>query len=99
MQIPKILIKGKFVFTTFPADVFEDRKHIHIISKKGRRQKIAKIWIEKKGNPDIEISKQGGFSDVEINKIIELIRENRPIIEKQLAAFKKGEKVKIIKLI
>ena len=98
LQMPKLLIIGKFTFSIFPSDIDESRKHIHILSKKGRKYKFAKIWIEKEGVFDIEIAKQGDFSEVEINKITKLLEENHMIIEKQLDDYFSGKKIKTIKL-
>ncbi|PCH65680.1 MAG: hypothetical protein COC01_09395 [Bacteroidetes bacterium] len=92
--MPKLLIIGKFVFTIFSADIEEKRRHVHIISKKGRKYIVAKIWLE----PNIEVEKTGNFSKEEINTILKLIEENSVIINEQLDLFYKGEKVKSIKL-
>ena len=92
--MPKLLIIGKFAFTVFSADIEEKRRHIHIISKKGRKYRVAKIWIE----PDIEVKDPGDFSETEINKILKLIKENIILLNRQLDDFNTGKKVKPIKL-
>ena len=96
--MPKLLIIGKFIFSIFPSDIDESRKHIHVLSKKSKKYKFAKIWIEKEGEFDIEIAKQGDFSDIEINKITKLLKENHIIIEQQLDDYFSGKKIKTIKL-
>ena len=49
-----------FIFSVFPADVFENRRHIHIVrrgSKNSHRgDTVAKIWIEENGQKKIEIA-------------------------------------------
>ena len=49
-----------FIFSVFPADAFENRRHIHIVrrgSKNSHRgDTVAKIWIEENGQKKIEIA-------------------------------------------
>ena len=53
------LILG-FILSVFPADTFESRRHIHVVRKGSKRSHrgntVAKIWIEREGQKDIEIA-------------------------------------------
>ena len=47
-----------YILSVFPADAFENRRHIHII-RRGSKQShrghtVAKIWIEENGRKKIE---------------------------------------------
>jgi len=53
-------------FYTFSNE--EDRMHVHVSKDK----KGAKIWLE----PKIEIAKNSGFSEKELNSIIKIITTN-----------------------
>lgn len=49
-----------FILSVFPADATENRRHIHVI-RRGSKQShrgntVAKIWIEKAGEKNIEIA-------------------------------------------
>ena len=46
----------------------ENRKHVHV----SKDDNIVKIWLE----PNIEIAENKGFSEKELNKIIEIVNEN-----------------------
>lgn len=56
----KLALLLYFILSVFPADVLENRKHIHVIrrgSKHSRRGgTVAKIWIEENGTKKIEIA-------------------------------------------
>ena len=56
----KLALLLYFILSVFPADAFENRKHIHVIrrgSKQSRRGgTVAKIWIEENGAKKIEVA-------------------------------------------
>ena len=46
-----------FLLVSIPTDVNDNRRHIHVFRKGGRHlHSVAKIWIERDGNKDIEIA-------------------------------------------
>jgi hypothetical protein len=90
--MPKLLIIRKYVFLIYSSDISENRKHIHVESKKGRFRATAKFWLE----PKIELVDKGNFNKAELKKIEKLIKENRELLIKQIDKFTKGIKVKTI---
>ena len=90
--MPKLLIVKVFVFLLFSKDIYEGRRHVHILSKKKRIRSVAKFWIE----PDIELVHPGNFNKKELNEIMQLIDKNLGIINKQIDNFLGGKKVKLI---
>ncbi|MBQ6727152.1 MAG: hypothetical protein IJQ89_11335 [Bacteroidales bacterium] len=46
-----------FILVSIPVDIRDNRRHVHIFHKNGRHQRsVAKIWIEKNGEPCVEIA-------------------------------------------
>ena len=94
--MPKVLIylvrKIMWIFLFYDTDFYEDRAHVHV-GKKGS-QKLCKIWLE----PQIEVEKNGEFTDAQGKQIIQICNENRDELLKQWDAFKQGNKVKTIKI-
>ena len=66
-----------FILSVFPADATENRRDIHVVrrgSKKTHRgDTVAKIWIEKNGQKDLEIawSELSADEETEILKAID----------------------------
>ncbi len=56
----KLMMLLYFILSVFPADVTENRRHIHVVrrgSKKSHRgNTVAKIWIEENGLKKIDIA-------------------------------------------
>jgi len=92
--MPKLLIIRSYVFLIYSADITENRNHIHVESRKGRRRVSAKYWLE----PNIELVDSGNFSKAELKRIEKLIKDNYVLLVNQVEKFKKGLKVKTIKL-
>ncbi len=92
--MPKLLIFKNLVFLIYSIDLAENRKHIHIESRKGRFRRTAKFWLE----PEIRLVEAGNFSKEEIRKIKKLIEQHKDLLIKQIDAFAKGEKIKTIKI-
>lgn len=44
--MPKLLIINQYVFLIYSSDLAENRKHVHVESKKGRFRRTAKFWLE-----------------------------------------------------
>lgn len=92
--MPKLLIIQSYLFVLYSADVAENRRHVHVESKKGRFRVSAKFWLE----PKIEVVNKGNFHQGEINKIMKLIKEHEALLNSQIDKFLKGKNVKIIKI-
>jgi len=90
--MPKLLIVGGYIFVIYSADIAENRRHIHIESKKGRFRKSAKFWLE----PKIELVDKGNFQIKEISFIKKIIVENINILNAQIDKFLSGKKVEVI---
>ena len=62
----KLILMGKlalflcFILSVFPADAFENRRHIHIVKRGSKRSHrgdtVSKIWIEENGVKKIEVA-------------------------------------------
>lgn len=92
--MPKLLIINQYVFLIYSSDLAENRKHVHVESKKGRFRRTAKYWLE----PNIKVVDKGGFTGVELKKIGKLIKENLKLLNDQIEKFSKGQKIKTIKI-
>ena len=68
----KLMLLLYFILSVFPADATENRRHIYVVrrgSKKSHRgDTVAKIWIEKNGQKDIEIAWSELSADEEADK-------------------------------
>lgn len=93
--MPKVLIYNAattvFIFLFYGTDFFENRAHVHV-GKKGS-EKLAKIWLE----PEIEVADAGSLTTNQINKILQIIQENKEMLLKQWKNFITGKKVNLIK--
>ena len=73
----KLMFFLYFILSVFPADASENRRHIHVVrrgSKKSHRgNTVAKIWIEKNGQKEIEVawSELSADEETEILKVID----------------------------
>lgn len=94
--MPKVLlyITAKIVWTFlfWGTDANENRAHVHI-GKKGTI-KLAKIWLE----PTISIADKGSLTDAQIKNVLEIVVMYRTDLLKQWQAFRKGDKVKMIRI-
>lgn len=92
--MPKLLIINQYVFLIYSSDLAENRRHVHVESKKGRFRRTAKFWLE----PQIKVVEKGGFPGTELKKIENLIKENIKLLHEQIEKFGKGQKIKTIKI-
>ncbi|MBI4645645.1 MAG: DUF4160 domain-containing protein [Bacteroidia bacterium] len=92
----KLLILSKFIFLIYSSDIYEKRKHIHVTYARRGHKKACKYWLE----PKIELdeSKKGDFTEVELNEIEKLLYEHKKVILKQLELFYNIKQVKAIRL-
>lgn len=97
----KILYFLCFILSVFPTDANENRRHIHVIRRGGKKTHIgntvAKIWIEEQGRKEIEIAWSELSSDEEA-EIINVIDKNYAYINKCIDSIFRGEKVDILRI-
>jgi hypothetical protein len=91
--MPKIAIYKYLVFFIYAYDLNE-RRHLHIEARKGKRRYSAKVFIEN----GIEVIEKGNLSDSEINLSVKLIEKNFKLINKQIDHYLAGKKLKPIEL-
>lgn len=94
----KLMLLLYFILSVFPADVTENRRHIHVVrrgSKKSHRgDTVAKIWIEKNGQKDIEIAWSELSADEEA-EIIKAIDDNWEELNRLIDEVFAGKKINI----
>ncbi|MBR3481153.1 MAG: hypothetical protein IKH32_10765 [Prevotella sp.] len=97
----KLMLLLYFILSVFPADATENRRHIHVVrrgSKKSHRgNTVAKIWIEKDGQKDIEIAWSELSADEEA-EIVKAIDDNWEELNRLIDEVFAGKKI-IIKRI
>ena len=87
-----------FIFSVFPADATENRRHIHVVrrgSKKSHRgNTVAKIWIEENGAKKIEVAWSELSSDEEV-EVLKAIDEHWEELNKLIDDVFAGKKIQI----
>lgn len=90
-----------FVLSVFPADAFENRRHIHVVRRGGKKSHrgdtVAKIWIETGGEKKIEID----WSELDAKdeeKIIKVINDHYDTINEMIDKVFAGQSVEILKI-
>ncbi len=91
----KLLILLKYTFLVYSVDIYELRKHIHVTHNVAGHKKSCKFWLEPK--VEVDSSKKGNFTDIELREIEKLIKENKDIILRQLNLFYNGKPVKSVR--
>jgi len=91
--MPKIAVYKFFTFYIFAFDVINEPPHLHIAKEKGNRQRSAKIWLH-----TLEVAEKGSLTDIELNKVLKLIKENQRYLLQSIENVKVGKKVKTLKL-
>lgn len=101
MTMGKLAILLCFILSVFPADINENRRHIHVIkrgSKKAHRgNTVAKIWIEEGGQKKIEIAWSELSSDDEAI-ILKAIDQHWELLNQRIDDVFAGKKIRISKL-
>ena len=94
----KLMLLLYFILSVFPADATENRRHIHVVkrgSKKSHRgDTVAKIWIEKNGQKDIEIAWSELSADEEA-EIVKAIDDNWEELNRLIDEVFAGKKINI----
>lgn len=94
----KLMLLLCFILSVFPADATENRRHIHVVrrgSKKSHRgDTVAKIWIEKNSEKNIEIAWSELTADEEA-EILKAIDDNWEELNKLIDQVFDGKKIHI----
>ena len=94
----KLMLLLYFILSVFPADVTENRRHIHVVrrgSKKSHRgNTVAKIWIEENGEKKIEVAWSELTTDEEA-LIIETIDTHWEELNQMIDDVFAGKKIQI----
>ena len=90
--MPKIAFYKYLMFFIVSYDL-QERLHLHVIKTKGRKSRVAKIWLD-----PVEVFDRGDLKNKEINLVIKLIEKNKEEITGKIATFAKGKKSKPLKL-
>ena len=94
----KLMLLLCFILSVLPADATENRRHIHVVrrgSKKSHRgDTVAKIWIEKNGEKNIEIAWSELTADEEA-EILKAIDDNWEELNKLIDQVFDGKKIHI----
>ena len=97
----KIALFLYFILSVFPADAFENRRHIHIVRRGGkhshRGQTVAKIWIEENGLKKISVA-WSDLSAAEEAEILQVIDKYWEELNKLIDDVFAGKKVEIKKI-
>ena len=100
-NIGKLAFLLCFILSVYPADVNENRRHIHVVrrgSKKSHRgNTVAKIWIEENGEKKNEIAWSELSADEE-SVILGAIEKYWEILNKQIDDVFAGKKIRILTL-
>lgn len=94
IELATLDILKTFLLVSLPSDINDNRRHIHIF-KQGKRggKSIAKIWIERNGEKDIEVVDSELKSSDE-KEIIKYIDENWDFLNKRITTSFNGEKLR-----
>ena len=90
-----------FILSVFPADVNENRRHIHVTRKGNKKSHrgdtVAKIWIEENGKKKIEVC-WSELNAKDESAIIDVIDKNWDAINEMINKIFAGESVDIIRI-
>ena len=87
--MPKILIANKIIYAVFETDTFSSRLHINCYKADKPHFEQAKFWLE----PTIRSIKQGGFTEKELQQLLEFITRHHQVLSDQLQKFYMGLEV------
>ena len=91
----QLAIIKMFLLVSIPTDIYDNRRHIHVFRKGGRRlRSVAKIWIERNGEKCIEIV-ESDLSPKDNQMIVDAIDRHWEFINEQITLTFKGQKTKV----
>ena len=81
-----------FILVAISLDVNDNRRHVHVF-RKGRRHQhsLAKIWIEKNGEPCVEVA-DSELTEKENEMLVAAINRHWEQINNQISKVFNGEK-------
>lgn len=97
----KLALILSYILSVFPADAFENRRHVHVIKRGSKNSHrgytVAKIWIEKDGEKKIEIawSELSSAEEMQITNAIDVHWEE---LNKKIDDVFAGKKIKVAKI-
>lgn len=81
-----------FILVSIPVDIRDNRRHVHVFHQNGRHQRsVAKIWIEKNGEPCVEIA-ESSLSPKENMMLVDAITAHWDFINNQITKCFNGER-------
>lgn len=88
----------RFILSVFPADTFENRRHVHVVQR-GRKKThkghtVAKTWIEKDGEKKIETA-WSIMPAKEEKMILDAIDDNWTEINRLIDKVFEGDKITV----
>ena len=91
----QLAIIKMFLLVSIPTDIYDNRRHIHVFRKGGRRlRSVAKIWIERNGEKCIEIA-ESDLSPKDNQMIVDAIDRHWEFINEQITLTFKGQKTTV----
>jgi hypothetical protein len=94
-QMGQLAFIKMFLLVSIPTDVNDNRRHIHVFRKGGRHlHSVAKIWIERDGNKDIEIA-ESLLSAKDNAILVAAIDRHWEFLNEQITRAFNGEKTKV----
>ena len=90
-----------FILSVFPADAYENRRHIHVVRRGSKRSHrgntVAKIWIEENGQKKIEIA-WAELNSTEETELLQVIDKYWDELNKRIDDVFAGKKITIKKI-
>lgn len=90
-----------FILSVFPADAYENRRHIHVVRRGSKRSHrgntVAKIWIEENGQKKIEIA-WSELNSTEETELLQVIDKYWDELNKRIDDVFAGKKITIKKI-
>jgi len=81
-----------FILVAISLDINDNRRHVHVFRKGKRHQhSLAKIWIEKNGEPCVEVA-ESELSTKENEMIVAAISRHWEFINEQISKVFNGER-------
>ncbi|MBR5034272.1 MAG: hypothetical protein IKX71_03115 [Bacteroidales bacterium] len=96
----KLAIFLYYILSVFPSDANENRRHIHIVRKGGKKSHrgytVAKIWIEENGQKKVEVD-WSELDSTDESMIVDIIDKHWEELNKKIDDVFAGKKVAIKK--
>ena len=94
----KLAFVLNFILSVFPADTSENRRHIHVVRRGGKKahrgDTVAKIWIEENGIKKIEVA-WSELSAADEEMIVNIIDEHWDELNRRIDEVFAGKRIQI----